>query len=98
MIVAQEVIEQNSFACPSPARYMAGQSPDPALIWGEWVMLRICLLLAGLVLCAGCATEGRKSPFDEALKDLRGDNMQMRSNFAGMTASDYENPKAKIRD
>ncbi len=61
-------------------------------------MLRICLLLSGLVLCAGCATEGRKSPFDEALKDLRGDNMQMRSNFAGMTASDYDNPKAKSRD
>ncbi len=65
---------------------------------GEWAMLRLCALVSGLLLCAGCAAEGQKNPFDEALKDLRGDNMQMRSSFAGMTASDYDNPKAKARD
>jgi hypothetical protein len=61
-------------------------------------MSRLCLLVFTLALIAGCAAEGQKSPFDEALKDLRGDNMQMRSNFAGLTASDYDSPKAKSRD
>ena len=34
-------------------------------------MLRFYLLLFGLVCCAGCAANGQKGPFDEALKDLR---------------------------
>jgi hypothetical protein len=34
----------------------------------------LVLLLAG----AGCAADGEKSQWDEVLKDLRGDNMQMR--------------------
>ena len=34
------------------------------------------LLLVFLV--AGCATDGQKHWYDDALKDLRGDNQQMR--------------------
>jgi hypothetical protein len=60
-------------------------------------MVRLCLMVLALGLAAGCAAEGQKSPFAEALKDLRGDNMQMRSSFAGLTASDYES-KGKSRD
>jgi len=40
-------------------------------------MRRICLLIVVLFL-AGCATDGKPHWYDEALKDARGDNMQMR--------------------
>ena len=58
-------------------------------------MLRFCILLGLAAVCVGCATEGHKNPFDDALKDLRGDNMQMRSNFSGLTASDYSQKKSR---
>ena len=61
-------------------------------------MSRACIVLSGLLLFAGCATEGRKGVFDDALKDLRGDNMQMRSSFGGMTASDNDAKQTKLRN
>jgi hypothetical protein len=39
------------------------------------------ILCAVLVSLGGCAAPGEKGPFDEALKDLRGDNMRMRSDL-----------------
>jgi hypothetical protein len=51
--------------------------------------MRHWVLAAGFLTCAavGCAsTDSGKSSWDEVKKDLRGDNMQMRSNFA--TSSD----------
>jgi hypothetical protein len=47
-------------------------------------MRRLRLLLAGalfacLLLGTGCLTEEDKRGWQEALKDLRGDNMKMRS-------------------
>jgi len=44
----------------------------------------LCALLVG----AGCASEANKAQWDEVWKDLRGDNMQMRNNFADTTALD----------
>ncbi len=40
-------------------------------------LIVLCLLL----LAAGCASEGSKSQWDEFFKDLRGDNMKMKSDL-----------------
>jgi hypothetical protein len=50
------------------------------------VMRRICVLLVVLFL-AGCASDGKPHWYDEALKDARGDNMQMR----GFNTGDAKN-------
>ena len=42
-------------------------------------MLRISAVVAMLFIAAGCATEGDRAQWNEAWKDLRGDNMQMQS-------------------
>jgi len=54
-------------------------------------MIRSCLLLCALLFSLGCAAEGNNGQWDEVLKDLRGDNMQMRSSFADTRSLD-ENP------
>jgi hypothetical protein len=41
-------------------------------------MKRLWLLLCALLFGLGCASEGDKQQWNEAMKDLRGDNMQMR--------------------
>jgi hypothetical protein len=41
-------------------------------------MWRLSALVALLFLVAGCASDGGKHWYDEALKDARGDNQQMR--------------------
>ena len=43
-------------------------------------MRRLWAVLCALLSAPGCATEGGKGFFDDALKDLRGDNQQMRTN------------------
>ena len=53
-------------------------------------MRRLWLLGCALVFCAGCAAGGDKAKWDEFWKDLRGDNMQMRTNFSAVTDSDKE--------
>ena len=50
------------------------------LIKGEPMKLRGILFLL-LLSCAGCASNGEKSMWDEFWKDLRGDNMKMRGDF-----------------
>jgi hypothetical protein len=48
-------------------------------------MTRLWILLCALAFgVAGCAADGAKDPWDEFKKDLRGDNMKMRSDFSGM--------------
>jgi hypothetical protein len=44
-------------------------------------MKRLCALGCVLVFVfgLGCATEGDNAQWDEAMKDLRGDNMRMRT-------------------
>ena len=51
-------------------------------------MMRLCALLALLVSCAGCAGEGSQAQWDEFWKDVRGDNMKMRSNFSDLDSAD----------
>ena len=41
-------------------------------------MKRLWWLLGALILCAGCASDGKKSDWDDFWKDLRGDNMEMK--------------------
>jgi hypothetical protein len=49
-------------------------------------MKRLCVLLCALLFGLGCASERSKREWDEFLKDLRGDNMKMRSDFSGTKA------------
>lgn len=42
-------------------------------------MKPFALVSCALLLCAGCASDGNKGQWDEFWKDLRGDNMKMRS-------------------
>jgi hypothetical protein len=57
-------------------------------------MRRLCLLLA-LASGPGCVSDAGNSPWDAALKDLRGDNMQMRSGGPGMMDSWDQSARAK---
>jgi hypothetical protein len=45
---------------------------------GGETMWRFCALIVVLFLVAGCESDGQKHWYDEALKDARGDNQQMR--------------------
>jgi len=47
-------------------------------------MKRLGVLLCALLFCLGCGSDGEKSQWDDALKDLRGDNMEMKG-FGGMS-------------
>jgi hypothetical protein len=40
----------------------------------------LCIILGALSICGGCATEADKLQWNEAMKDLRGDNMKMHDN------------------
>jgi hypothetical protein len=42
-------------------------------------MRRLCVLVLAMFLGVGCAAEGQKGQWDEFWKDVRGDNMQMRT-------------------
>jgi hypothetical protein len=61
-------------------------------------MMRWRHLLGLIVLSAGCAADNKQGDWSEVWKDLRGDNMQMRSNFSKMTAADDELARPKLRD
>jgi hypothetical protein len=47
-------------------------------------MRYMCLLVCALLMCAGCASDSNKGAWDEFWKDLRGDNMKMRSDFSAV--------------
>jgi hypothetical protein len=51
-------------------------------------MKRLCVLGFLLIFCLGCATEADNAQWNEALKDLRGDNMRMRTGNWGKADSD----------
>jgi hypothetical protein len=55
--------------------------------WGE-AMRRLCALIVLLFLTTGCASDGQKHWYDEALKDARGDNMEMRGFKSATVTSD----------
>ena len=52
---------------------------------GRRAVKRLCVLLCALVFC-GCASDGSKHWYDDALDDWNGKNMQMRNNFSTPTA------------
>jgi len=52
-------------------------------------MFRVMLLICALASCVGCASDGDKGAWSEVMKDLRGDNMQMR----GFGAEGFKPPK-----
>jgi outer membrane murein-binding lipoprotein Lpp len=48
-------------------------------------MKRLCVLLCallGALTLSGCASEGKPGQWDDFWKDVRGDNMQMKSDFS----------------
>jgi hypothetical protein len=51
-------------------------------------MKRLCALGFLLIFSLGCATEADNAQWNEALKDLRGDNMRMRTGNWGKADSD----------
>ena len=61
-------------------------------------MLRSCVLISALFLGIGCASEGDKAMWEGAMKDLRGDNMQMRSSFTEMREPDDYRAQSKFHD
>jgi hypothetical protein len=55
-------------------------------MFGEVAAMRrlgvvLCALVAALAV-SGCASEGRKGQWDEFWKDVRGDNMEMKTDFS----------------
>jgi hypothetical protein len=43
-------------------------------------LFSLCIILGALSIFGGCATEADKVQWNEAMKDLRGDNMKMHDN------------------
>jgi hypothetical protein len=50
-------------------------------------MKRLAILLSFLVFCIGCATDSDRAQWNEAFKDARGDNMELRG-FGGANTSE----------
>ena len=48
-------------------------------------MKRFYVLVCALLFGVGCSSDSDRAQWNDALKDLRGDNMQMRDNFSGTT-------------
>ena len=66
--------------------------------FGVGDMKRLCVLLCALLFGFGCATGSDEAMWDGALKDLRGDNMQMRSGFSEMKETEEYRSQSKYRD
>ena len=61
-------------------------------------MRRLMLLLC-LVTGFGCSTGREKAEWADAMKDLRGENMQLRHGSSSLTSEDWDaKPPAKLRD
>jgi hypothetical protein len=62
-------------------------------------MKRGCCVFALIFLaCLGCASDGDKGQWDEFWKDLRGDNMQMRSDGSAIGGWGNSNRQLKSAD
>jgi hypothetical protein len=56
------------------------------------------LLLATVALALGCATEEDRRAWEEAMKDARGENMQMRNDFSSPAAAPRRPPRVSDDD
>jgi hypothetical protein len=61
-------------------------------LMGRNSMKRLCAVCFALALGLGCATESDQAQWNEAMKDLRGDNMRMRTGNWGKADSDDSMP------
>jgi hypothetical protein len=61
-------------------------------------MKRLAVLLCALLFSLGCSSEGGSGQWDDFWKDLRGDNMKMKSDFTQTKALDDQPAPAKPRD
>ena len=62
-------------------------------------MKRFYGLLCALFLTLGCATEADKAQWEEAMKDLRGENMQMKmGGVSGRSEFADHSLEPKVRD
>jgi hypothetical protein len=71
---------------------------DRSHVCGVGAMKRLCVLL-GLAAGAGCVSEADRRQWDDAVRDLRGDNMRMRADGpAANGVADLPAPQLKPRD
>jgi hypothetical protein len=61
-------------------------------------MKRLCVLFCALLFGFGCTTDGDKAMWDSAMKDLRGDNMQMRGSLPESRGMDESYSQFRYRD
>jgi hypothetical protein len=47
-------------------------------------MKHLCALVCALLFGVGCATDTDRAMWNDAMKDLRGDNMQMHNSFSAV--------------
>jgi hypothetical protein len=59
-------------------------------------VLRLGVLFCALLFCLGCSAGGQRGQWDDFWKDLRGDNMKMRSDFGGTSLG--EGPSLRSHD
>jgi hypothetical protein len=67
--------------------YMTGKGYSISYVCGVRAMKRLCVLLCALFLGLGCASDVDKAKWNDAWKDARGDNMQMKG-FSRMDGAD----------
>ena len=61
-------------------------------------MIRSCVLVCALFFGLGCASEDDKAMWEGAMKDLRGDNMQMRGGCSEMRETDESRSQSRFHD
>jgi hypothetical protein len=61
-------------------------------------MKRLCFFLTVLALCAGCTSVSDRAQWEEAMKDLRGDNMQMGSRSKTLSGLSDQSLRSDLRE
>jgi hypothetical protein len=61
-------------------------------------MKRLGILLCALCAQVGCVSDADRAAWSEALKDARGDNMVMKSDFVGSKGGDGQAVPPRPRD
>jgi hypothetical protein len=60
-------------------------------------MIRLCVLLGVLLIFAGCTSPGDRAQWEEALKDLREEIMQMQGSFSSAQGTDNSSLRPSSR-